>query len=201
MKSIWLISCFFATSIMQAQTIRGIPVQIRGDEHFSKSIQFFCTQKYNRQHCVRDAIRLQLILGRYPVADLGSWNFVLASSDEWKDLVRGLGGIPGSPAFSVLENRTTVLEEALFSASGSRRAELVRIFGTVDRVLLEQAVSHELGHALCGEFNENRAAQNGHDLFTGRALVCQDRRQGLSADPKRHSCGACATLTREVKSP
>ena len=186
MKSFWLIGCLFAATITHAQTIRSIRVQIRGDEQFPKSIQFYCAIKYPRQRCVSDAIALERVLRRYPVSKLGPWAFVLAPSDEWKELVRGLGGIPDSPAFSVQENRTTVLEEALFWASGRRRAELIRMFGTVDGALLEQAVSHELGHALCDEFKENRAARNGQDLLAGRTPTCQGSSQRLGADAKAH---------------
>jgi hypothetical protein len=180
-KSFWLIGCLFAVSVTQAQTIRGIPIQIQGDERFPQSIQFYCSPKYPRQRCVSDAIALQLVLRRYPVSELGAWSFVLASSSEWKDLVRSLGGIPGSPAFSVWENRTTVLEEALFSASGSRRAELILRFGTVGEPLLLIAVTHELAHVLCGELNENRAAAKGRDLVTAQTPACWDKPQRLTA--------------------
>lgn len=177
MKALALVLLLLGANIASAQSVRVIPVKIQGDDNFPKAIRFFCSQEYPPKRCVQDAITLQLILRRYPAANLGVWNFVMATSDEWKNLVHSLGGIAGSPAFSVLGNRTTVLEEALFSPLGDRRAELIRMFGTVDRDLLEQAVSHELGHVLCGELNENRAAHNGHDLYAARVGVCQDNRQ------------------------
>ena len=177
MKALALVLLLLGANIASAQSVRVIPVKIQGDDNFPKAIRFFCSQEYPLKRCVQDAITLQLILRRYPAANLGVWNFVMATSDEWKNLVHSLGGIAGSPAFSVLGNRTTVLEEALFSPLGDRRAELIRMFGTVDRDLLEQAVSHELGHVLCGELNENRAAHNGQDLYAGRVGVCQDNRQ------------------------
>lgn len=186
MKALLLVVFLLIASLARAQSLPVYAVEIQGDAHFPKTIRFFCSQKYARQHCLRDAITLQLILRRYPVANLGSWNFALASSDEWSSLVRSLGGITGSPAFSVEGTRTTVLEEALFSASGRRRAELIRMFGKVDGVLLEQAVSHELGHVLCGELNENQAARNGQDLFAGKASVCNGSTQHLSVEVKPH---------------
>lgn len=177
MRALALVLFLSGANIASAQSLRVIPVKIQGDDNFPKAIRFFCSQEYPPKRCVQDAITLQLILRRYPVANLGVWNFVMATSDEWKNLVRSLGGITGSPAFSVLGNRTTVLEEALFSPLGDRRVELVRMFGTVDRDLLEKAVSHELGHVLCGELNENRAAHSGQDLYAGRVGVCQANRQ------------------------
>lgn len=185
MKALALIVFLFVTGIAQAQTLRVLSVEVHGSDDFPKAARFFCTEKYPRQDCVRDVTTLLAILRRYPVADLGPWNFALVSSDEWKNVVTRLSGIPlSSPAFSILENRTTVLEGALFSPSGRRRAELIRIFGIVDRPLLEQAVAHELGHVLCGEINEARAAQNGQDLFAGRTLTCHANRQRLNVDPK-----------------
>jgi hypothetical protein len=177
MKALALVLLLLGANIASAQSLRVIPVKIQGDDNFPKAIRFFCSPEYPPERCVQDAITLQRILRRYPVANLGVWNFAMATSDEWKNLVRSLGGITASPAFSVLGNRTTVLEEALFSPLGHRRAELIRMFGTVDRDLLEKAVSHELGHVLCSELNENRAAHNGQDLYAGRVGVCQDNRQ------------------------
>ena len=171
MKALWLIFLLSLASVARAQTLQVASVRVR-DDHFPKAVQFFCTRRYSPQHCVRDAITLHLILVRYPVTKLGRWNFVLASSYEWPDLVHSLRGITGSPAFSVLDNRTTVLEEALFAPSAYRRVELIRMFGTVGSTLLEQAVSHELGHALCGELNEDQTAKNGQDLYAGRIPAC-----------------------------
>ena len=186
MKALLSICFLFAAGITQAQTLRAVPVKIQGDDSFPKSIQFFCSQKYPRKRCVRDAITLRLILRTHPVGSLGSWKFVLASSDEWIELMHSLGGITGSPAFSIQENRTTVFEEALFSAFGRRRAELILMFGTVDRSLLEQAVAHELGHILCEEANETRAAQNGQELLAGGTSACRDNQQRIYSDAKPH---------------
>lgn len=188
MRAFALIVFLFGIEIAQAQTLRVHSVDVQGNDDFPKTVRFFCTEKYPRPECVRDVTTLLVILRRYPVVNLGSWNFALVSSDEWGNLVSSLSGITvSSPAFSILENRTTVLEAALFSPSGRRRAELIRMFGTVARPLLEQAVAHELGHVLCGEANEDRAAQNGQDLFAGRKLTCHANRQRLSVDEQGHA--------------
>ena len=186
MKVLALVVFLFGAEIAQAQTLRVLAVDVQGNHDLPKTLRFFCSEKYPHQECIRDVTTLLVILRRYPTADLGPWNFALVSSDEWRNVVTRLSGIPvSSPAFSILENGTTVLEGALFSPSGRRRAELIRMFGTVDRPLLEQAVTHELGHVLCGEVNEDQAAQNGQDLFAGRTLTCHAGRQHLNVDPKQ----------------
>jgi hypothetical protein len=186
MKAVALLILLFSTGIAEAQTLRVHSVNVQEHHDFPKTIRFFCTQKYPRHECARDVTTLLLILRRYPVGNLGPWNFALVSSDEWRNLVTSVGLTAGSPAFSVLDNRTTVLEEALFSSSGRRRAELIRMFGTVDSSLLEQAVAHELGHVLCGEANEDRAARNGQDLFAARALTCLENKQCMHAEARCH---------------
>jgi len=64
---------------------------------------------------------------------------------------------PDSPAFSALVPRETFLEEALFAHNPVRTAELMEEWQKSMPKLLELAVSHELGHALCEEPNEAAA--------------------------------------------
>ena len=77
-----------------------------------KTIQFLCTQDYNHQQCVEDAKTLRQALTPYPLARLGAWSFVLVPADDWKALVRGQGGDPVSPAFSIPEQRVTILDRS-----------------------------------------------------------------------------------------
>jgi hypothetical protein len=72
----------------------------------------------------------------------------------------------------MLERRTTVFEEALFAASGSRRGELLRKFQIPADALLELAVSHELGHALCQEKDEDRTNTYSRYLREGQLPAC-----------------------------
>ena len=75
------------------------------------------------------------------------WSFVLVPSYKWKDLVDAFCGSTGSPAFTIFEQRTTVMESSLFSATATRSAEFLHVFGVTGEALLKLAVNHELGHA------------------------------------------------------
>jgi len=156
----------------QTRRLRVVRVQIQLDDDFPEAIQFFCAQLYKQDHCKKDVLALRGELARYPVEQLGLWSFVLVPSGDWRDLVRDMIRDPGSPAITMLEHRTTVFEEALFSASGSRRGELLRKFKIPADALLELAVSHELGHALCQEKDEDRTNTYSRYLREGQLPAC-----------------------------
>jgi hypothetical protein len=80
---------------------------------------------------------------------------------------------PDSPAFTVLDRRETFFEEALVSPVTTRRVELVRQWSLGMDGLLNLAVTHELGHALCNEKNEKKADGYGERLRSGQAVVCK----------------------------
>ena len=80
----------------------------------------------------------------------GSW-FDLT---DWKQLVSRLHLNPASPAFSHLENRQTFLDEALIVFEPKRTLELISKWNISFDQFLDFAVTHELGHALCHESDE-----------------------------------------------
>src|SRR6476620_8858730 len=104
----------------------------------------------------------------YPLERLGMWSFALVPSYNWKDLVRSLGGSSASPAFTIFDQRTTVMECSLFSATATRSVELLDRFGVGGEALLELAVNHELGHCVCPNQNERKADDYGHQLREGK---------------------------------
>ena len=172
MKSSLLIAVLFAACAAQTQTLRVVPVHLEGTDLIPKTIQFFCTQDYDRQACLKDSIALRLALAPYPLDQVGAWSFVLASSGEWKNLVHGLGGDPTSPAFSIIEQGTTVVESSLFSATPSRKKELLLMFGVIGKALLDLAVTHEMGHAICHDQDERRADDYGRGLREKKPVAC-----------------------------
>jgi hypothetical protein len=133
MKASFLIAVLFAACAAQTQTLRVIPVHLEGTGQTAKSVQFFCTQDYNRGECLHHALELRRALMTYPLERLGVWSFVLVPSYKWKDLVRAVGGSTHSPAFTIFDQRTTVMESSLFSATATRSAELLHVFGVTDR--------------------------------------------------------------------
>ena len=102
---------------------------------------------------------------------------MLAVSARWRQTIKDLGGDPESPAFSELSARVTVLEEELFETVDSRREMLARRFGLPPGSILDYAVTHEMGHAICGERQEKLAEKYGFDLRRGIAPTCATYRK------------------------
>jgi hypothetical protein len=172
MKASFLIVVLFAACAAQTQTLRVVPIHLEGTDPTAKSVQFFCTQDYNRDECLQHALELRRVLMTYPLDRLGKWSFALVPSYKWKDLVRALGGSSHSPAFTIFEQRTTVMESSLFSATATRSAEFLEVFGVTGEALLELAVNHELGHCVCHDQDERKADDYGRELREGKTPDC-----------------------------
>src|SRR5262249_19554444 len=85
-----------------------------------------------------------------------------------------------SPALTFLHERTTIFEEALVEPVPGRRAELLKIWQLPLDHLVDEAVSHELGHSLCNDSDEARAERRGRALQRGEKPNCGDARQNPS---------------------
>jgi|SRR5215470_294082 len=172
MKTSLLVAVLFAACAAQTQTLRVVPVNLEGDGDTARSVQFFCTQDYNREKCHQHALELRRVLTSYPLERLATWSFALVPSEKWKDLVHALGGSANSPAFTIFEERTTVMESSLFSATASRSDEFLHVFGVTGEALLELAVNHELGHCVCPDQDERKADDYGRELRKGKTPNC-----------------------------
>jgi len=172
MKTSFLIAVLFTACAAQTQTLRVVAVHLEGTDHTTKTVQFFCTQDYNRGECLQHAVELRRELMTYPLERLEVWSFVLVPSYKWKDLVRALGGYTYSPAFTIFDQRTTVMESSLFSATATRSAEFLHVFGVTGEALLKLAVSHELGHSVCHDQDERKADDYGRALREGNIPDC-----------------------------
>lgn len=176
MKLSLLIAILYAACAAKAQTLRVVPVHLDATVPIPKTIQFFCTQDYDRHACANDSLALRYALASYPLERLGTWSFVLVPAGEWRNL---RAGHPQwnyvSPAFSVIEMRTTVIDRSLFSATGDRGGELLKTYGVLGAALLDLAVTHELGHAICQDIDEKRADDYGRGLRDRRPIDCPRR--------------------------
>ena len=172
MKLSLLIAVMFAACTAQTQTLRVVPVHLDTTVPTPKIIQFFCTQSYDQQACLKDCVALRQALAAYPLDRLGAWSFVVVPSGDWQNLVRSLGGDPISPAFSIIEQHTTVMERSLFSATPGRHKELLLTFGAIGSALLDLAVTHELGHGICQDTDEHRADDYGRELRQRKTIDC-----------------------------
>ena len=128
MKTSILIAVLFAACAAQTQTLKMITVHFPANGQTPNTIQFLCSQTYDRAECVKDASALRQATSTYPTQLLGTWSFVLVPADDWKNLVQRLGGDPVSPAFSMLDQRLTLLDGSLFVGSAGRNKELLERF-------------------------------------------------------------------------
>jgi hypothetical protein len=134
---------------------------------------FVCDIGYTLQRCHEQMSVLRPLLDKYGAIRLGGRTWVLVKSDNWKALQHQHRMDPESPAFSVLDRRETFFEEALVSPVTPRRIELVRQWSSGMDDLLNLAITHELGHALCNEKNEKKADAYGEELRRGQTTVCK----------------------------
>jgi hypothetical protein len=171
---------FLCVSSLNAQTtsIRILPIELPNrPASISHTVSFSCTTDYDPSQCLASAALLAKVLERYPTERMGQWTFVLAGSARWRQTVKELGGDPETPTFSELSARVTVLKDELFETADSRQAMLAQRFGLPPGSILDYAVTHEMGHAICGEREENLANKYGLDLRRGIAPTCATYRK------------------------
>jgi hypothetical protein len=173
-KKSFLLAILFAACLGQAQSLKMIAVHFPAGGSPPNSIQFLCSQKYDRVECLKDATALHAAIVQYPVQLLGDWSFVLVPADDWKGLVRSQGGDPVSPAFSMLDQRLTVLDQSLWSAPAVRSKELLQRFGVLGPALVNLAITHEMGHGICQDKNERHADDYGKQLREAKFLDCSE---------------------------
>jgi len=132
--------------------------------------RYVCNTGFTKKQCEEGMSVLRKAIGNYPVAELGEWTWILVRSQDWKDilLVRGLD--PDSPAFTYHEKRQTFIEEALVMPAPIRARELLLTWHMKMSDLLDLAVRHELGHALCKEANEQNADRVARLLKRGKTI-------------------------------
>jgi len=134
--------------------------------------KFICNVGYSPEECHRQFAVLRPVLARFHTEAAGDWTWILVRSSDWKELARRMGGNPESPAFSVLDMRVTVFEEALVEPIPHRRAELMTIWHMRIEDLLDEAVTHELGHVLCRDTSEARAERRAQAMQHAENVAC-----------------------------
>ena len=135
--------------------------------------QFVCAVGITLENCRQEMAVLRKVLANYHSAELGQWNWVLVRSEHWKLLLIGRGFNSGVPALTALDARTTFFEEALIAGPSGRVSELMDIWHVGRDGLLDLAVRHELGHALCGEENERLADRAARLLEQKKPVTCE----------------------------
>jgi len=146
-----------------------------------------CASPYTISECEKQLAKLRSALRRYRVEKLGQWTWILIRSEDWKQFLQQLHLDPNSPAFSHLEMRQTFLEEVLIVPKPERQVELFSKWHIPFDQFLDFAVTHELGHAFCHEYDETRAELAGQRLRRGKAPVCETRHKERSVDERSQS--------------
>jgi hypothetical protein len=133
----------------------------------------FCEVRLPPEDCKGATDILTSHLQAYPVAQLGTWTWVIVPADHWSDLGRELGLDLDSPAYTCLEDRMTLIDESMLTQKDARRnADLLRKFEMPLAKLIDFAVTHEIGHALCGFKDEYKAEAVGKRLREGQLPYC-----------------------------
>lgn len=157
-----------AVTSVRSQAINSVQSERTGGTQ-----QFVCTVGITLEKCREDVSVLKKVLANYPSSELGQWRWVLVRSESWKLLLIGRGFNSGVPALTALDARTTFFEEALIAGPTWRVSELMDIWHVGRDGLLDLAVRHELGHALCGEENEWQADRVAHLLERKQPVICK----------------------------
>jgi hypothetical protein len=175
---ITLFTCFTQAALAATRQVPLRTVRVRGPYRVNDSQNLYCDATYSIPECGRQIEMLRRALRPYPLALLANWKWVLVRADQWKPLAGSLHLDPDSPAVTLLDDDTILLEESLFVPRAERAAELMHSYSIALDELLDVAISHELGHAICHEQNEFRADHIGRDL----------RRQIAAGGPINVSC-------------
>ena len=177
-----------ANNEIPSSLVAAVPSQPRtdGQPYRSPSAQqFVCNAGYRQKQCDEHMVVLRKALANYPIAQLGNWTWVLVRSEDWKALKLGLD--PDSPAFTCYPKRVTFFEEALVTQVPVRGRELVLKWKMGTRDLLDLAIRHEMGHALCNDTNERNADRVAKLLEKGKLVSCEAKAEAKEESGHRAS--------------
>jgi hypothetical protein len=151
-------------------------------------LHFVCNIGYTLKQCHEAMDVLRKVLAKYPTADLGEWTWILVLPDDWGHIMQDRGWSPNrGPAFSILSLRETFLEGALVTKLSVRGDQLSTLWRMPIEDLLDLAVRHELGHALCNERNGAQAGRIAAMLQERKPISCEVQTAGQRSPPTLRS--------------
>lgn len=156
-------------------SLTPLPSEPRTDEKPYRSAptqQFVCNTGYSQKRCQEEMAVLRTALTGYPLAQLGDWTWILVRSEDWKAIGLPRGLDPDSPAFTFYPKRETFIEEALVTQVPERGRELLLKWNMGMTDLLDFAIRHELGHALCNDADERNANHVARLLERKKPISC-----------------------------
>ncbi len=172
-----------ANNEIPSSLVVALPSQPRTDGEPYRSApaqQFVCNTGYTQKLCNEEVLVLRKALANYPMTQLGDWTWILVRSGDWKAILLPRGLDPHSPAFTYCPKRETFIEEALVTQVPERSRELLLKWNMNTRDLLDLAIRHELGHALCNDLNERNANRVARLLEQRKTISCE-----ATSTPKR----------------
>jgi hypothetical protein len=152
---------------LPSQRIAGQPIRP------APAQKFVCNAGYAQKQCDEEMAVVRKALANYRGYDLGEWTWVLVRSEDWKVVLLASRLSPGVPALTVVGARTTFFEAALVAGSSGRLSELKDIWHLDRQSLLDLAIRHELGHALCNDANERKAERVARLLEQRKPVSCK----------------------------
>ena len=159
--------------ISASQSLHG---QSAANDAIPVDQHFVCNAGYAHLTCHRQVQKLGRQLTRFRQTLPHDWTWIIVRSRDWHDLLLARHLNPQSPAFTVLERHQTFLSETLFESDAQSRAELLRTFNVPLDQILYVAVTHELGHAYCGESHEGKAERFAEHLRSRGSADCSPTR-------------------------
>jgi len=141
--------------------------------------RFVCSARFTLEECKQSMSVLMKLLEKYRAANLGEWKWVLVRSEDWNHLLLARGIRPGVPAITALGIRTTLFDEGLVTGPAGRVSELMDGWHLGRGALLDLAVRHELGHALCNDTSERNAERVAKLLEQNRPVSCNGKGDAL----------------------
>jgi hypothetical protein len=152
-----------------------LPGMVKGSQmETGRSPQrFVCNLGYTVEECNEQLAVLRVVVAKYRTKALGEWTWVMVKSKDWKDMMPKFRLDPDSPAFTCLETKTTFIEEVLVAKVPGRSIELISRWRMGMTELLETAVKHEMGHAICHSLDEHKAIHIAAALERNDLISCK----------------------------
>jgi hypothetical protein len=173
---------FPALAFFVALTLTASAPAARAQQHTAKlkvvemfvshSQRFSCSIDFPQAECLRELSLIRDLLLTYHAEELGPWHWILVFADVWKPLLQSLGVHSTSPAITSYIDRETLVESSLFAPTRARAFELLREFHLPLENLLTRTMTHELGHAYCGEPDEIKTEQAAQQIRRGIYPAC-----------------------------
>jgi len=172
----------YAVFSARAEDISGAPISqptAGKPERLAPAQRFVCSPRFTLEECKQSMSVLMKLLEKYRAASLGEWKWVLVRSEDWNHLLLARGIPSGVPAITVLGIRTTLFDEGLVTGPAGRVSELMDAWHLSRDALLDLAVRHELGHALCSDTSERSAERVAKLLEQSKPVSCNGKGDAL----------------------